>query len=117
MCYPNQPVFAPSCSPLFPHRIFRLPSSSFPDTSDGGVCKELLLNGDAQDTALHPISYPFVVRPHGGYTVTVESESEDNPFGGLNYYYAVRGRNYGYDTPRPKLWTGCITKDMVYTVR
>ena len=95
-------------------KIFRLPESSFPNSSTGSVCNELLLNGDAQDTTIHPFTYPFVVRPGGQYSVSIESE--DTLFDGLNYYYAVKRRKYGYDMPRPKLWTDCIQQDMVYTI-
>lgn len=92
-----------------------MPSSAYPDTSSGNVCHELLLNGDAEDTSLHPLTYPFRAGP--GSASTVQIGSEQNLVGGTNRYFAVRNRSYGYDTPRPRpLWVDCVQKDAMYSI-
>ena len=89
-----------------------MPQEFYPDTTQGGTCNELFINGDAQDTTIHPATHPFPARL--GTQSTVSIGSEPSGLFGTNYFYAVRNRVTGYDTPRTSLWTGCIESDFVY---
>jgi len=99
-------------------KIFRKPSSSFPDLSGGSsdVCNELFINGDAQDTSIHPFTSPFRRRSGGSSVLKIESEESLFDTISTNYFYAMRNRQYSWDTPGYYLLTDCIQKDSVYSV-
>lgn len=97
-------------------KIFRKPSSTFLDlTSGSNVCNELIINGNAQDTAIHPFTSPFR-RRSGGSVLKIESETSLFDSDSINYFYAMRNRAYAWDTPGYYLLTDCIQTDYVYSV-
>jgi len=86
---------------VLPRRIFRKPSSSFSNSTAGSnaICNELFINGNAQDTAIHPFTSPFRLNLKSYASTTLTIDLEENVFdpGGINYYCAIRGRQWSWD--------------------
>ena len=69
------------------------------------------MNGDAEDTSLSPFVYPWSKKQGSSH---LKLAFEDNGRGGINHFYSLTNRQYGWASLSHKLLPSCIETDSVY---